>query len=315
MTGGIVVIKEAIGVGASVVEATEDAKLQLGLVDTDEFGLEIIQTEKKKTLGIFGGSPAKVRVYIEVPDEKPSKPQKKKEDKKDFKKPAEDVNTKKETAEKKEVKVSSEPVYSDAVDASEIPADTPAGKAVAYLKTVLQAIGLENISIKVALRDNGAMITLDGEGLGVIIGRRGDTLDALQYLTSLSSNIGNGYYRVSLNIGNYREKREKTLIELAEKVSAQVKQNGRSRSLEPMNPYERRIIHTAIQGIEGVTSSSVGDGDFRHVIVSPEGGDTRPPRNGRRDRRDRRPREEKIVGGLNHQSDSADLPLYGKISK
>lgn len=145
-----------------------------------------------------------------------------------------------------------------------------ADAAAEYLRSVLAAMGAGECALSVHEEENTCVITLDGEDLGFVIGRRGDTLDALQYLTGLVANRADGsYYRVTIDIGNYREKREKALIGLARKVGNQVARTGRKSSLEPMNPYERRIVHTAIQEIEGVTSWSVGSEPNRHVIVGP----------------------------------------------
>lgn len=119
--------------------------------------------------------------------------------------------------------------------------------------------------------ENSAKFTLKGENLGVIIGRRGETLDALQHLTSLAaSDKDSKYYRIMLDTENYREKREKTLQSLAKRTAASAIKSGRQRSLEPMNPYERRIIHTAVQEVEGVSSHSVGEGNRRHVVITPD---------------------------------------------
>lgn len=137
-----------------------------------------------------------------------------------------------------------------------------------YLEKVLAAMGVTEFTCEVKEENNGCVITLDGEHLGFIIGRRGDTLDALQYLTGLVANrVDNAYYRVTLNIGNYREKREQALVSLARRLAGQTARTGRRHSLEPMNPYERRIIHTAVQEIEGVTSWSVGSEPNRHVVI------------------------------------------------
>jgi spoIIIJ-associated protein len=122
------------------------------------------------------------------------------------------------------------------------------------------------------------------EDYGNIIGRRGETLDALQYLTRLFVNrFENNDKRVALNVGDYRSRREETLRALAKRQANKVLKYKKSTALEPMNPYERRIIHTAIQEIEGVTSHSVGEGDRRRVVITPEGGERRG--NGRGDRR------------------------------
>ncbi len=312
-------IKEAIGYGNTVEEAKEDAMLALGAGVEDDVQIDVIAMPKKKVLGVFGGSRAEVRVYIELPDPKPAKksgkPNKKAESKK-----AEKAVEAKPAAEKKQAAAKSEAQPKEeinAVDASEIPADTKAGKAIAYLKTILSSLGCENVGIKAAVRENGALIILEGEGLGVVIGRRGETLDALQHLVSLAANNGGGYFKITINIGDYREKREQTLVSLAKRVSAQVVKNGRSRALEPMSPYERRIIHTTVQEIKGVNSSSIGEGANRRVVISPEGVEAtahRVDRARRRGGRDRRPSNTVATAPTREpKRDSEAVPLYGKI--
>ncbi len=285
-------IKEAIGVAETIEEAKEAAINSLNASLDDDVMFDIIDMPKKKVLGIFGGSPAKVRAYIEIEDPAPKKtgkkPAKVKNEKPhNEKKPAKQP---KDTVEKQEV---------NAVDISELPEGCPAIKAVEYLKTILDGLGCTNVQFKVALRENGALLILTGDGLGACIGHRGETLDALQYLSSLAANSTNGYYKISIDIGNYRERREKTLISLAHKISSQVLRTGRSRSLEPMNPYERRIIHTAVQEIEGVSSHSVGEGDRRHIVIT---SDT-----------PRAPKKAEPKENREPKKDSETLPLYGKI--
>ena len=172
----ITLIKEAIGVADTVDEAKEKAMAELNLSFDDDFDFEIVSLPKKKTLGIFGGSRAEVKVFVEVPDPKPVKqPKAKKDDKKSDSKKA-----------KPAVKAAPAPVVElKEVPASEVPADSPAGKGVAYLNTILDKLGCQNITITVAEIEGGSQITLTGEGLGVVIGHRGETLDALQYLSSL----------------------------------------------------------------------------------------------------------------------------------
>ena len=117
-------------------------------------------------------------------------------------------------------------------------------------------------------------LILSGEDIGFIIGHRGETLDALQYLASLVANhVDGSYFRVTLDVGNYREKRKETLEALGKKMAARAVKTGRNSSLEPMNPYERRIIHTAVQTVEGAKSWSEGVDQGRHVVIGPEGGD------------------------------------------
>ena len=312
-------IKEAIGFGNTVDEAKEDAILKLGAKIEEDVQIEIISLPKKKVLGLFGGAQAEVKAYVERPD-KPAKKNNKsvkkaenntKADKKAKAEPkkAEPKPEKKEKAEKPEI---------EAVDQSLILAETPTGKAIAYLNAILKNLGCENVEVKAAVRENGALIILDGEGLGVVIGHRGETLDALQHLVSLAANNSGGYFKVTLNIGDYREKREQTLIGLATRVAEQVKRNNRNRALEPMSAYERRIIHTAVQTIDGVNSASIGEGKNRRVVIFPEGGTPNMPRRDgdrRRNDRGRRPSNTVASAPTREPKRDTDIPLYGKITK
>ena len=252
------IIKEATGYGSTVDAAREDAaaKLNAGLDEDVQF--EVIAFPKKKVLGLFGGGEAQVRAYVEGPDV-PVKKERPQKDNRNKNKQRNEKNDRKAPVEKQPEQVKEEP---KGVPANEVDPDSRAGKAYKYLAEVLVKLGCEKVEATICEIEGGSKIVLSGnEKLGVIIGRRGETLDALQYLASLVANEnGGGYYRVVIDIGNYREKRESTLEGLAKRTAAQVLRTGRSRSLEPMNPYERRIIHTAIQSIEGVTSGSVGDG-------------------------------------------------------
>ena len=160
----------------------------------------------------------------------------------------------------------------DAIVRATVTDITPADAAVAYLKDIMAAFDRSDVEITATETENGCTINIEGEHLGFIIGRRGDTLDALQYLASLVANRqGEAYYRVTLDVGNYREKRQKALIDLAKRIAGQVVKNHRRSTLEPMSPYERRIIHTAIQEVEGVTSWSVGSEPNRRVVIGVEG--------------------------------------------
>ena len=313
-------IKEATGYGSTIEEARENAVAALNAAPDADIQFDVVATPKKKTMGLFGGRKAEVRVFIELPDEKPKKV--KKNDKKaEAKKPAKakPMEEKKEAAKNTEEKKESiYDGYSEPVSADSLDKDSKAAKAVAYIRTILAALNCGEVAITVAEKENAALISLDGENLGVIIGRRGETLDAVQYLASLAANNGGGYYKVSLNIGNYREKREEALISLAKRVSAQVLKTGRNRSLEPMNPYERRIIHTAVQDIEGVVSNSFGEGEGRRVVIAVEGSDMRPPRfddrrRNRRSRGDRKPSNTVVASEREPRKDS-DIPLYGKVN-
>lgn len=293
-------IKEAIGIAETIEEAKEAAINELNANLEDDVQFEIIDMPKKKVLGIFGGSLAKVKAYIEIDEPVTKKPAKKQAKKNDKVKQNKETKAKKEPAKKEKAVVENK--KTDAIDASLLPADSQAAKAVEYIKGILSGLGCTDINIKVITFDGGATIILEGEGLGVVIGHRGETLDALQYLASLAANNSSGYFKVSVDIGDYRARREKTLISLAHRMANQALKNGRNRSLEPMNPYERRIIHTAIQEIDGVSSHSVGEGDRRHIVITPDNATPRAPKKASQPVENREPKK-----------DSEALPLYGKI--
>lgn len=307
-------IKEAIGYGYTIEEAKEDAILKLNVKDDEDIQFDVISCPKKKVLGLFGGNRAEVKAFIEIPEPK--------KETKNTNKPKKEAP---KATKKEPVKVAAQPTNEKPADEfvseKDIDATSRPGRAIAYLKPILENLGCTNISITVAQRESSALINLEGDGLGVIIGHRGETLDALQYLAGLAANTGGGYYKVSLNIGDYRQRREETLINLAKRICEQVKSTGKCRTLEPMNPYERRIIHTAVQAIDGVTSASFGEGDERRVVIGLEGSELKPLRNNR-NRRDNNRR------GYNNNRQSAsvnttitrepkkdsDIPLYGKIN-
>ena len=173
-----------------------------------------------------------------------------------------------------------------------VPASQLEGKArvaADYLQEVLSSMDI-HAEITGAFPENGVILRLSGEGLGVIIGRRGETLDALQYLCGLVANRQEGdYLRVTIDSGNYRQKRERTLEQLAKKLSGTVARTGRPATLEPMNPYERRIIHATVSKLEGVTSASIGEEPNRRVVISSTNPRPQPPRGGRPGGRGGRP--------------------------
>ena len=222
---------------------------------------------------------------------------------------------------------------------------SPAQAAADYLQDLLQKMGLENVEISIHEEkneegtQNGALLTLSGDDIGFVIGHRGETLDALQYLAGLVANhVDEGYYRITLDIGNYCEKRKETLEALGKKIALKAVKIGRNYPLEPMNPYERRIIHTAVQEVEGAKSWSEGEDIARHVVIGPVDGE-RPQRRGgynnrgprrsggrsgynnnrdrggyRRDRNDRpRPTRTENEAPARPKVDSGSTALYGRI--
>ena len=313
-------IKEAIGTGTTVDEAKAAAMLELGLSDFDDFTVEVMQTPTKKILGLFGGNPAKVKVSVNVPDPKPEKKQvknnkpEKKQEKKSEKKPE---------PKKQEAKA---PVKEE--NKVEVKAEEPVltetnlyGKTAEYIETIVKALGMTECSITEKSNDEEISFELDcGEDYGIIIGKRGETLDAIQYLARMVANKGNSNYkRVSINVGNYRAKREETLRILARKTAAKAVRQGRNISLEPMNPYERRIIHTAVQEVEGATSHSVGSNLDRRVVITPVEGENNNGGNRGRNNRNggRRERKEaykpEISPDRAPMSDFDGSSLYGKV--
>lgn len=160
-----------------------------------------------------------------------------------------------------------------------------------YLNKVLTALGLENFTIDTQKVGDTVVLNIVGDKLGVVIGRRGETLDSLQYLTILASNKAeNSYCRISVDCNGYRAKRKETLEALAVKTANRVLKQGRRITLEPMNPYERRIIHSKVAEIEGVFSNSIGEEPFRKVVISSNAKPTynKSERGGRRGGGDRR---------------------------
>ena len=282
-------IREAIAKGETVEIAFANACRELG-VETTEAEFEILELPQKKTFGLFGGAPARVRAYIEEPDPVPEKPEKEERD--------------------------------------------PAQEAAAYLKSVLGEMGLPESTVEIRPVEAGAELVLGGDDIGFIIGHRGETLDALQYLASLVANHADGsYFRITLDVGNYREKRKETLESLGKKMAARAVKTGRNSSLEPMNPYERRIIHTAVQTVAGAKSWSEGVDQGRHVVIGPEGGERPQPRrndrrgggrngggrggynDGRRRPRSDRPRVNPAPRAEGPKTDDPSTPIYGRIEK
>ncbi|MBR2454501.1 MAG: KH domain-containing protein [Clostridia bacterium] len=311
-------IKEAIGTGNTVDEARAAAMLELGVTDFDDFSVEVLQTPVKKILGLFGGNPAKVKISIEVADPKPEKKPNNKNNKKHDKKVVKNENKKpvEKKEEVKEVKVEKKEEATLPLNETNL-----YGETVEYIKSIVLGLGMTECNIKEMSNEEEIYFELDcGDDYGIIIGKRGETLDAIQYLARMMANKGNqSYKRVSINVGNYRAKREETLKILARKTAIKAVRQGRNISLEPMNPYERRIIHTAVQEIEGATSHSIGSDLDRRVVITPvEGAKNHSrSRNGGYNRGGRREKKEaykpEISPDRAPKSDIDGSALYGKV--
>ena len=214
----------------------------------------------------------------EKPEEKKAEEKKPEEKKPEEKKPAakkpapapkkEAEEPAAEDSEKQEIRTLEKPEVT-MIPADQLDAESPAGIAKAFLADLTRLMGVD-VTIDMGTDAEGNVYGyMHGDTLGILIGRRGETLDALQYLTSLKVNRGReGYTRVTLDTENYRAKREDTLIRLANRMANRALRTGRKVSLEPMNPYERRIIHFALQQNEGVTTHSEGDEPNRHVVIT-----------------------------------------------
>ncbi len=301
-------MREAIATAKSIDEAIDKACEELGL-PRESVEIDVLETGKK---GLFGSKPCKVRVFVEEPEIE------KKEEKKEKKEPKKAPVKKEKAPEVKEEK----PAKEEEPDEEATPDEKTLEKinaAMNYVNSIVRELGLDDLTVSYKYFKSGLKISIDGESVGVIIGKRGETLDALQTLTSLSVNKkDDNFLRISINSGDYREKRKKTLEELAVKVAKTVAETGRKHTFEPMSAYERRIIHSAAATVEGVTSKSFGEEPERKVVIlsnnpRPQRGGRKGGRGYRNDRPDRRDREPAPVGGTNHSDDSAYFSLLDEF--
>ena len=233
---------------------TEEAAIaaaleELGL-DRDDVSVEIVERAKSGFLGI-GASPAVVRVQYEAPDE--------------------ELETVAEAAAESPAAAPAEaqPAAAPAAPAADEPESY--ARIRAFVSGLLEHMGIQ-AEIEITARDNGGVnVNLSGSNMGAVIGRRGETLDAIQHLTNYAVNRGSDkHMHISVDAESYRAQREESLVRLAEKMAAKAIKYKRSMALEPMNSYERHVIHTALQDYEGVTTSSTGTEPNRRVVVSYE---------------------------------------------
>ena len=276
-------IKEITAVGKDILEAKEMARLALGAGELDDVNFEIIDSGSKGIFGIIGVRPAKVRAYIELPDvhEKRQRADRPKRDKKpnDGKKTEkrEDRKPKPKKAEKKPEESKAAAPKSEVIPEAELKMErriVEEGEDMSFdfVKTVIADIGLSAEAELYSCEDGTRRITIVGNDASALIGHHGDTLDALQYLANLASARKNirgerDKSRVTLDIEGYRKKREETLRALARRMAAKALRNRRSVMLEPMSAYERRIIHSEIQSIEGVSTNSIGSDNNRKIVI------------------------------------------------
>ena len=271
--------------GKTVDEARAKACALLG-VQAEDLNVSYEVLEMPQKTGFLGLklTPAKVLVKVEEPDAPAAAP---------VKEPA--APAVEETAAPAEEKAE-EKAEELAPEAEESPAEEPAPEAaapvetaeegeepevpinieennkvkaaVAYLREVIGLMGVQDVTFSAVQKGEATIIRLDGEKLGALIGRRGETMESLSYLASLVANRLEGdYIKLGLDVAGYRGKRESDLTALAQRIGAKVRKTGRSFAMEPMNPYERRIIHSAIGKMEGVRSESKGEGRDRRVVI------------------------------------------------
>lgn len=262
--------------GKTVDEARTNACALLG-VEKDDINVSYEVLEMPQKTGFLGLklTPAKVRVSVELPDEPVAAPAAPVEE------PAPVVEEKSAPA--------AEPVVEETAPEAPAAVEEPAAPAaegeevevpinieenakvkaaVDYLKDVIEKMGVQDVKFSAVQKGEATIIRLDGEKMGALIGRRGETMESLSYLASLVANRLEGdYIKLGLDVAGYRDKRESDLTALAQRIGAKVRRTGRSFAMEPMNPYERRIIHSAIGKMEGVRSESKGEGRDRRVVI------------------------------------------------
>ena len=276
--------------GKTVDEARTNACALLG-VEKDDINVSYEVLEMPQKTGFLGLklTPAKVRVSVELPDEPVAAP-------------AAPVEEPTPVVEEKAAPVAAEPVVEETAPEAPAAVEEPAAPteeaapaeeqaapaaegeevevpinieenakvkaAVDYLKDVIEKMGVQDVKFSAVQKGEATIIRLDGEKMGALIGRRGETMESLSYLASLVANRLEGdYIKLGLDVAGYRDKRESDLTTLAQRIGAKVRRTGRSFAMEPMNPYERRIIHSAIGKMEGVRSESKGEGRDRRVVI------------------------------------------------
>ena len=285
-------IKEVTAVGKDILEAQENARIALGAGELADVQFEIVDAGSKGIFGIIGVRPAKVRAFVELPDvtekrnrnDRPKRENKGGEGKNNEGKKTErreDRKPKTKKPEKKVEKKHDEPKTSapksEVIPEAELKMErriVSEGEDMSFdfVKTVIADIGLNAEAELYSCEDGTRRITIVGDDASALIGHHGDTLDALQYLANLASARKNikgerDKSRVTLDIEGYRKKREETLRALARRMAAKALRNRRSVMLEPMSAYERRIIHSEIQNIEGVSTNSIGSDNNRKIVI------------------------------------------------
>ena len=269
--------------GKTVDEARAKACALLG-VQAEDMNVSYEVLEMPQKTGFLGLklTPAKVRVSVEEPDV-PKAPEAPAAAETPAAAPVEEkvevpaAPAAEEAAPAEEPKAEEAAPVAEAAPAEEaeevevpinIEENSKVKAAVEYLQEVITRMGVNDVTFSAVQKGEATIIRLDGEKLGALIGRRGETMESLSYLASLVANRLEGdYIKLGLDVAGYRDKRESDLTALAQRIGAKVRKTGRSFAMEPMNPYERRIIHSAISKMEGVRSESKGEGRDRRVVI------------------------------------------------
>ena len=290
--------------GKTVDEARAKACALLG-VQAEDMNVSYEVLEMPQKTGFLGLklTPARVRVSVEEPDapKAPEAPAAEAPAPVEEKVEVPAAPAAEEAAPAEEPKAEEAAPVAEAAPAEEaeevevpinIEENSKVKAAVEYLQEVITRMGVNDVTFSAVQKGEATIIRLDGEKLGALIGRRGETMESLSYLASLVANRLEGdYIKLGLDVAGYRDKRESDLTALAQRIGAKVRKTGRSFAMEPMNPYERRIIHSAIGKMEGVRSESKGEGRDRRVVIystAPDAqtdntyGERRPRGNGRR---------------------------------
>ena len=277
-------IKEVTATGKDIVEAQENARAALGADVLDDVKFEILHAGSKGIFGIIGVKPAQVRAYIELPDVKEKRRERPKKERREASADAPNRENKNHTNKKKGDKKSrpqnnqkDQKPKSEVIPEEELKMErreVASGEDMSFdfIKTVISDIGLSAEAELYACEDGTRRITIVGEDASALIGHHGDTLDALQYLANLASakknvNGERDKSRVTLDIEGYRAKREATLRALARRMGAKALKSHRSIMLEPMSAYERRIIHSEIQKMDGISTNSIGSDNNRKIVI------------------------------------------------
>ena len=277
-------IRKQEATGKTVDEARAKACALLG-VQADDLNVSFEVLEMPQKTGFLGlkTTPARVCVSVEEPDAPSAAPAAPAAEEKKSEPAQEPAKAAVEqapapSAPEAEPEVQAEPAApaAEADPAEEAENEVPivieenakVKAAVDYLRGIIPLMGVENVTFSAVQKGEATIIRLDGEHLGALIGRRGETMESLSYLASLVANRLEGdYIKLGLDVAGYRDKRESDLTALAQRIGAKVRKTGRSFAMEPMNPYERRIIHSAISKMEGVRSESKGEGRDRRVVI------------------------------------------------